>query len=341
LIQSAACLFTTSYPFDHTTIMMSYPIKSVPLVAPGHTRPVTHLSFSGQEEDGSYLLVSSCKDGNPMLREWTGDWIGTFIGHKGAVWCTKLSQDSSRAASGSADFTAKIWDTFSGKPLHSFPHNHIVRSVALSPTAAQLLTGGQEKKARIFDLARPDAPPDFLGGDSNATAHDGTIKSVVWVGEYIGVTAGDDGQVKWWDLRTRACATTQKFPSPITSMELSPQTQRLVLTSGRTVAFISTSPSSAPTHNVELLYSPSSAAIHPILQDRFITGSTQDEWVRVHGMEGEERELLKGHHGPVHCVGFSPDGEMYASGSEDGTIRLWQTTPGKAYGLWQGQTNGT
>ena len=104
---------------------MSYPVKSVPLVAAGHTRPVTHLSFSLQEEDGTYLLASSCKDGNPMLRDWKGDWIGTFIGHKGAVWCTKLSLDNCRAASGSADFTAYDISTL---PLFVlfFHHSHFM-----------------------------------------------------------------------------------------------------------------------------------------------------------------------------------------------------------------------
>ncbi|KAF8061494.1 WD40-repeat-containing domain protein [Lyophyllum atratum] len=315
---------------------MSTHQKATPLVAPGHTRPVTHLSFSGIQDDGTYLLVSSCKDGNPMLREWTGDWIGTFLGHKGAVWSTKLSVDSSRAATGSADFTAKIWDTYSGLPIHSFPHNHIVRSIALSPTSSHLLTGGQEKKVRIFDLSRPDAEPDFLC-DSGILSHDGMVKSVIWIGDHTGVTAGEDGKIKWWDLRTRKLTTMLPFPSAITSMEWSPQTQRLVVTSGNTVAFIPGLPSGQGMHSLNLPYSPSSASIHPIFQDRFVTGNSGDEWVRVHGMDGEEREVFKGHHGPVHCVEFSPDGEMYASGSEDGTIRLWQTTPGKTYGLWQGQ----
>ncbi|KAF8621865.1 hypothetical protein AX15_007448 [Amanita polypyramis BW_CC] len=205
---------------------MSTPVKSIPLVAAGHTRPVTHLSFSSLQGDGTYLLVSSCKDGNPMLRAWTGDWIGTFLGHKGAVWSTKLSLDASRAATGSADFTAKFWDTYTGDMLHSFPHNHIVRTVSISPSSTHLLTGGQERMVRIFDLNRPDAGPDFLY-DSGPQTHEGVIKSVVWTGDQTGASAGEDGKIKWWDMRSREITASVSFPNPITSMELSLQTKQL------------------------------------------------------------------------------------------------------------------
>lgn len=93
--------------------------------------------------------------------------------------------------------SSKVWDTYSGAVLHSFPHNHIVRTVALSPSASHLLTAGNEKKVRLFDLTRPDAAPSYMKREGGIEAHAGTIKSVIWDADRaVGVSAGDDKVIR-------------------------------------------------------------------------------------------------------------------------------------------------
>ena len=53
------------------------------------------------------------------------------------------------------------------------------------------MSGGQEKKLRIFDLNKPEDPA------SEAEGHESTIKSVIWDGERnVVLSAGDDKEIR-------------------------------------------------------------------------------------------------------------------------------------------------
>jgi WD40 repeat protein len=70
----------------------------------------------------------------PQVRDGdTGDWIGSFQGHKGAVWSAKIDTlTRTVAATASGDFSTKLWCASRGKELYDFKHKHVVRSVDFS-----------------------------------------------------------------------------------------------------------------------------------------------------------------------------------------------------------------
>lgn len=144
----------------------------------------------------SDLLIIS--DGKPMLRQGdTGDWIGTFEGHKGAVWGVALNQSATRAASGAADFTGKVWDAVSGEEVHSFQHNHIVKSVNFSNDSNFLVTGSNEKLIRIFDLNKPEASPSSFAGHTSGIRHVLFFRNDTHL-----VSCADDKTLRVWDRTT-------------------------------------------------------------------------------------------------------------------------------------------
>lgn len=74
-------------------------------------------------------------DKQPQIRDGeTGDWIGTFHGHKGAVWSTKVDKlTRTLAITASGDFTAKLWSVSTGKELFELKHKHVVKTADFSP----------------------------------------------------------------------------------------------------------------------------------------------------------------------------------------------------------------
>ncbi|KAL8843312.1 MAG: hypothetical protein Q9170_000170 [Blastenia crenularia] len=291
-----------------------------------------------------------------MLRDGvTGDWIGTFIGHKGAVWQACLSSDASLAATGSADFSAKIWDTHTGECLHTLTHSHIVRAVTFpsQPRPQLVATGGFEKKLRIYDLSHPSttnsnssSPTSPNGSGTSNTApsyeigpgvHGGPIKSVVWSTDLnILITAADDKIIRWWDLRARSPAATFELEGTLGTCELDSTSSlpSLSVAAGKSAYFFSGTHPGQLLKKVTTSKDIAAVALHSESR-KFVTGGAGDTWVRVYDFDAEtELEVQKGHHGPVWTVSFSPDGKLYATGSEDGTVKLWKFCP-EPYGLWR------
>ncbi|XP_062520395.1 serine-threonine kinase receptor-associated protein-like [Corticium candelabrum] len=302
--------------------------RQAPLSCSGHTRPVVDLDFSDVTPDGSFL-ISACKDGKPMLRQGeTGDWVGTFEGHKGAVWGATLNREATRAATGAADFSAMVWDAVTGDVLHTFSHKHIVKAVDFSRDSALLLTGCQDKIVRVFRLESPDAEPDILQG------HTLPLKTVLISHDQSLVFSGsDDKEIRVWDLRQLRQVQSLTTGAAVSDIQFSKDGTLLVAVHGNEVSFWDTSSFTKikSTTFATKLYS---ASLHPD-KTCFVAGGEDLKMYKYDYELLSEKESYKGHFGPVHCVRFSPDGELYASGSEDGTLRLWQNTVGKAYGLWK------
>jgi serine-threonine kinase receptor-associated protein len=296
-----------------------------------------------------------------MLRNGeTGDWVGTFEGHKGAVWSACLNTPATHAATASADFSARVWDAIKGEEVFNFAHKHIVRTVAFSqvrclalrsrarrdcvhrpwqsapPLAAltllpcallrplqdskRLMTGGHEKLIRVFDLMAPDAEPAVLEGAP------GPVRNGMWhAGDTLLLAAFNDVPgVRVWDVRSGKVVRTLETAEAVTDVCLSLGGKLLVTASGKQVRTWNAD-TFEPVATFTLAFPVESAAVAPA-KGRFVAAGA-DMWPRLYDLAtGAELECNKGHHGPVHSVRFHPSGDSYASGSEDGTIRIWSST---------------
>lgn len=281
-------------------------------ICSGHTRPICHIAYSPVIED-TYWFVTSCHDAKPMLRNGeTGDWVGTFEGHRGAVYCSAFNAGATRIVTGSGDYSAIVWDALTGQNLHAWQHPHYVKSCDWLDD--KIVTGNYDGRVRVYDANAmvPDPTESFAAAGEKTT-----VKAVYFVNDTHHVVSAAEGTIKLWDLRSKSVAAE----TTIAGLNVLEYTHKhsLVAAHGKSVTMLDPL-TFAQTSRLDTAEDIECASISP--DGRFLAVGSRIK-AKEFTADGTELEQHRGHHGPIFHIRYAPDSATFATGSEDGMVRVW------------------
>ncbi|MBN1284615.1 MAG: serine/threonine protein kinase [Anaerolineae bacterium] len=269
---------------DHTVRIWDVATGTVLIVLAGHTERVSTVAWS---PDGSYI-ASGGQDGSVRIwRASDGKELGT-MGPWGWIWSVAWSPDGTRLAVGSGDERVRICH-LRGEHRRQVTvlegHRWDVLSVAWNSAGSMLATASYDNTVRIWQLEGPKG-----SGITTLEHMRQTIYSVAWQPGQSGRLAGGakDGTVYLWRVRENSAAQ-------LTPLEAHSEAVRAVA------------------------WAPSGSLLASAGDDRTVSVWDADSRARLAVFEGHTQEVNAAAWGP------QPPGQpaWLASGSKDGTIRLW------------------
>ncbi|XP_075153706.1 eukaryotic translation initiation factor 3 subunit i [Haematobia irritans] len=310
-----------------------------PLMLQGHERSITQIKYNREGD----LLFSCSKDQKPNV--WysnNGERLGTYDGHQGAIWCLDVDWTTSKLITGSGDMTTKIWDVEHGVVIASIPAKSSVRTCNFSYSGNQAAYStdkamGQNSELFIIDVRTADPSLSEQSPILRIPMLQSKITSMLWgpLDETI-ITGHDNGQISIWDIRKgREVNSVNDHSAGINDMQMYKDGTMFVTASKDTSAKLFDSESLMCLKTYKTERPVNSAAISPI-QEHVVLGGGQDAMEVTttstkagkfdsrffHLIYEEEFARLKGHFGPINSLAFHPDGRSYASGGEDGFVRV-------------------
>lgn len=305
----------------------------------GHERSITQIKYNREGD----LLFSCSKDQKPNVW-WSlnGERLGTYNGHQGAVWCLDVDWTSSKLISGAGDMTTKIWDVEYGSVIASIAAKSSVRTTHFSYSGNQAAYStdkamGQNSELFIIDVRNADSSISEQDAILRIPMLQSKITSMLWgaLDETI-ITGHENGQISLWDIRKgKEINSVNDHTAGINDMQMNKDGTMFVTASKDTSAKLFDSESLMCLKTYKTERPVNSASISPIM-DHVVLGGGQDAMEVTttstkagkfdsrffHLIYEEEFARLKGHFGPINSLAFHPDGKSYASGGEDGFVRV-------------------
>ncbi|KAJ3324234.1 Eukaryotic translation initiation factor 3 subunit I [Boothiomyces sp. JEL0866] len=316
-----------------------------PILLNGHTRALTTVKYN---YDGD-LIFSVSKDSVPCV--WyssNGERLGTFEGHNGTVWTLDISRDSTRLLTGSADNSMILWNVNGGEQLFKWDTQTAVRAVSFASGDKLALfvtdaTMGQKSTIHIVEIAEDSSKrKPQLTVETSKILNKFVIKGskatrALWgkLNKTI-ITGHEDGTVCVFDAQTgEVLKSVKEHSGPITDIQFGTTQDYFITSSKDHCAIIFEADTLSIYKKFETERPVNSAAISP-LKPHLILGGGQDAMsvtttsakqgkfeVRFYHMVFEEEiGRVKGHFGPINTLAFHPSGKGYASGGEDGFVRV-------------------
>jgi len=311
------------------------------LTLAGHAAGITACVFS---PDGTQI----CSSGDPILRIWdvaTGKSIATMIGHTDDVTCCAYSPDGKLIVSGSKDATLKIWDSRSGSAIRSLSgHKFGVKYCAFLSDGSHVVSHGEDGMLIFWDTStgalKTAMQTQTYVGDlkglhdivSCILSQDGTFVSLART------AYADNGGIPWpvgndwdevvelWDIVGGTKRTLRSRQSNsgmlIDTCAFSSTGSRLACASsdGRLTVWDTST-------GRELSSLTGHACRSPVFStDGQLVGfASGHATLKLWDIEtGHLTTIVTGHHGGVECCGFSGDGGLVISGSDDKTVKVWR-----------------
>ncbi|RYO76815.1 hypothetical protein DL762_009689 [Monosporascus cannonballus] len=274
------------------------------------------LSILGGVSEG--ILAISKLNGlfQPAVEDNWGACLLTLEGHRGRISSVAFSPDSSRVASGSDDYTVKVWDAATGACLSTLEgHRGRVSSVALSPDSSRVASGSYDSTVKVWDAATGACLSTLKGNR-------GSVSSVTFSPDSSRVASGSwDCTVKVWDAATGACLSTlEGHRDRVSSVALLPDSSRVASGSNDGTVKVWDAATGACLSTLEGHRGKVSSVTFSPDSSRVASGS-YDYTVKVwDAATGACLSTLEGHRGRVNSVAFSPDGNYLITNT--GTIPL-------------------
>lgn len=228
------------------------------------------------------LLWSSARSSHAVLRCWIPLsqsslplYDVSWCLQTACVWSCALNTPAVLAATGSADFSCKLWNAITGLEQHTWQHPSIVRSVHFSAASDLLATGCRDKTARIFSVTVPSSDPLI-----SFTGLRDSIQSVKFANDdrELLVAYSDAPGLGILDVRSGQEARHIDMPSKVRAIDLSYSggaAQTITIASGNEVSVLE-GPSLTSRASVKLENPVASASLSP--DGKSVVAGGEDMW---------------------------------------------------------------